>query len=345
MDRVMLSDAAATHYPASSVRRNFRFMAAPVRRIAVLGRGQARHQMVAELKARHGSYQVIDVPMETPAALDELIQRAQARGIDEVLVAAGSLNDVSLGPAIERLAACPVDISVDLGGIAHAAAELAYCPGQDKHRRPRIILIRQPMQGWHARLKRSVDVVLSCLALLFLAPLLCLVALAIRLESPGPVIFRQTRNGLDQRNFRVWKFRTMRMDDDPNRAASAQATRIDPRVTRIGRFLRRSSIDELPQLINVLRGDMSLVGPRPHPVPLDARFAPMLKLYAARHRVLPGITGLAQIHGCRGETDTLEKMAQRLRYDLEYIRSWSPWLDLKIILATLCGRFTHPNAY
>jgi putative colanic acid biosynthesis UDP-glucose lipid carrier transferase len=117
------------------------------------------------------------------------------------------------------------------------------------------------------------------------------------------------------------------------------------RITRVGRLLRQLSIDELPQLANVLRGEMSLVGPRPHPLPLNERFANQVALYSARHRVLPGITGLAQIYGCRGETDTLEKMTARVRYDLQYIRDWSLWLDLRIIAATLLGRFLHANAY
>lgn len=192
--------------------------------------------------------------------------------------------------------------------------------------------------------KRALDLSVATLLLVALLPSLALVALVIRLDSPGPVFFRQWRTGLDQKSFRIWKFRTMRAEEGPD-APFRQARRRDERVTRVGAVLRRLSIDEIPQLLNVIRGEMSLVGPRPHPLALNRSFETRLRRYADRHLVLPGITGLAQVNGCRGETETLEKMALRLQYDLIYVGRWSLWLDVKILAQTLMGRFLHPNAY
>jgi putative colanic acid biosynthesis UDP-glucose lipid carrier transferase len=171
---------------------------------------------------------------------------------------------------------------------------------------------------------------------------MALIALAIRLDSPGPALFRQQRQGFDGTVFELLKFRTMRHDPD---APFVQARAGDRRATRLGRWLRRASLDELPQLINVLRGEMSLVGPRPHPVVLNAAFMQRIRRYAARHRVKPGITGLAQVNGWRGETDTEEKMAGRACNDLYYIENWSLMLDLEIMVRTLLTGFGRKHAY
>ena len=169
------------------------------------------------------------------------------------------------------------------------------------------------------------------------------VAILIRLDSDGPVFFVQRRYGFNQQPFRIIKFRTMRtLDDGP---VIARATKNDPRLTRIGRFLRRWNIDEIPQLFNVLTGDMSLVGPRPHALAHDHEYEQRIALYARRHNVKPGITGWAQIHGCRGEVDTEEKMQKRLEHDLFYIDNWSLWLDLQIILRTVLSPAGYRNAY
>lgn len=182
--------------------------------------------------------------------------------------------------------------------------------------------------------------------LVLLAPLMLLTALAIRLESRGPALYRQERYGFDNRPIRVLKFRTMFVERcDPPDGAVTPARRGDPRVTGLGRILRSTSIDELPQLINVLRGEMSLVGPRPHASRQNEQFANLIDGYLARHRVKPGITGWAQVHGLRGEVDTLAKMQERVRYDLFYIENWSLQLDLRIILRTFLVGFSHPNAY
>jgi len=164
-----------------------------------------------------------------------------------------------------------------------------------------------------------------------LSPLLLLFALLIKLTSPGPVIFKQDRHGWNGEVIKVWKFRSMRVHDDHE---VRQASRNDSRITPVGRFIRRTSIDELPQLFNVLQGHMALVGPRPHAIAHNDYYSGKIRAYMARHRIKPGITGLAQVNGCRGETETLEKMQQRVDIDLRYINTWSLWLDIKILLKT-----------
>jgi putative colanic acid biosynthesis UDP-glucose lipid carrier transferase len=169
------------------------------------------------------------------------------------------------------------------------------------------------------------------------------IALAVKATSPGPVIFRQRRYGLNGKEFEIWKFRTMTVTEDGDQFV--QATRDDPRVTPIGNFLRRTSLDELPQFINVLQGRMSIVGPRPHPVALDEQHRRLIPRYYFRHKIRPGITGLAQVRGYRGQTDTLDKMRRRIELDIEYIDSWSLYLDLKIILLTIVRGVRDQNAY
>jgi len=191
--------------------------------------------------------------------------------------------------------------------------------------------------------KEIEDKALGGLVFVMLLPMMALIALAVAAESSGPILYRQRRSGYGGRQFTCYKFRTMRIDGD--RSEFRQAVRNDPRVTRVGRFLRRSSLDELPQLLNVLSGTMSLIGPRPHPRELDRRFAPLIAEYDRRLAVKPGITGLAQVRGYRGETPTLESMRGRIEHDLRYVDAWSPLLDLKILLATPLACLTSENAY
>lgn len=198
---------------------------------------------------------------------------------------------------------------------------------------PAIYLNETPISSHPAAAlgKELFDRGLALIALIVLFPVMLSVAIAVKLSSPGPVFFRQPRHGCNGLVILVWKFRSMRVHDD---VAVAQATRDDPRITRVGAFLRRTSIDELPQLINVLRGEMAMVGPRPHAVAHNHYYGDKIIAYMARHRIKPGITGLAQISGCRGETETLEKMQLRIEKDLDYINHWSLWLDIKILLKT-----------
>jgi putative colanic acid biosynthesis UDP-glucose lipid carrier transferase len=179
--------------------------------------------------------------------------------------------------------------------------------------------------------------------LIVLAPLLAAIAIAVKRGSPGPVLFRQRRYGLDGREINVFKFRTMKVCEDGSHVM--QAARNDSRVTPSGKHLRRWSLDELPQLINVLQGTMSIVGPRPHAVAHNEEYRKLIKRYMVRHKVLPGITGLAQVRGCRGETARVEHMEARVLFDLEYMRRWSPMLDLEIILATAVAVIKTDKAY
>jgi putative colanic acid biosynthesis UDP-glucose lipid carrier transferase len=190
---------------------------------------------------------------------------------------------------------------------------------------------------------RGSDIVLSCLILLLLAPLMLAIAVAVRMDSPGPVIFRQRRYGLYGEEIIVYKFRSMKVME--NGAAVVQARKDDDRVTPIGRFLRRTSLDELPQFVNVLQGRMSIVGPRPHAVAHNEQYRKLIKGYMLRHKVKPGITGWAQVNGLRGETATLDKMEARIQYDLDYLRNWSLWLDLWIVLKTVKVVLTRENAF
>lgn len=198
---------------------------------------------------------------------------------------------------------------------------------------PLIALCETPFHGTRGVSKRITDLTLASLILIPAAPLMLIIALLVRLSSPGPVIFKQRRYGLDGREIIVYKFRSMRVTEDGD--TIRQATQADSRITPIGRFLRRTSLDELPQLLNVLQGRMSLVGPRPHAVAHNEQYRKLIKGYMLRHKVAPGMTGLAQVHGMRGETQTLEQMEARVKYDLEYLRNWSPLLDLKILFKTL----------
>jgi Undecaprenyl-phosphate glucose phosphotransferase len=203
-------------------------------------------------------------------------------------------------------------------------------------------LTRAPLTSLEVLQKRALDIVLSALGLVLLSPLFLIVATLIKLTSSGPVFFLQRRYGFNQQPFRIIKFRTMTTLDDGD--VVRQATRDDERVTWIGRFLRRTNLDELPQLINVLKGDMSLVGPRPHALSHNREYEQKISLYARRHNVSPGMTGWAQVNGLRGETDTDEKMRRRVDCDLYYIDNWSMWFDLRILVLTVFSRGAYRNA-
>jgi putative colanic acid biosynthesis UDP-glucose lipid carrier transferase len=211
------------------------------------------------------------------------------------------------------------------------------------HGIPVVAMCETPFYGYRGIAKRVTDIALSLMILLMLLPLLALVAVMVKLSSPGPIIFKQRRYGLDGREIAVYKFRTMRVTEDGPQIR--QASKTDSRVTRVGGMLRRTSLDELPQLINVLQGRMSLVGPRPHAVAHNEEYRKLIKGYMVRHKVLPGITGLAQVNGCRGETSELKDMEARVNYDLDYLRHWTPMLDFKIILLTVIKIFRDDKAY
>jgi putative colanic acid biosynthesis UDP-glucose lipid carrier transferase len=208
---------------------------------------------------------------------------------------------------------------------------------------PVVAMCETPFHGYRGMIKRLMDVTLASLGVVVLMPLLLGIGWAVKRSSPGPVLFRQRRYGLDGREILVYKFRTMTVCEDG--AHVTQAQREDRRVTPIGKHLRRWSLDELPQLLNVIQGTMSLVGPRPHAVAHNEEYRTLIKRYMVRHKVLPGITGLAQVRGCRGETARVEEMERRVMFDLEYMRNWSPLLDVQILVATVIAVFRTDRAY
>ncbi|HYL87295.1 MAG TPA: undecaprenyl-phosphate glucose phosphotransferase [Burkholderiales bacterium] len=208
---------------------------------------------------------------------------------------------------------------------------------------PVVAVCETPFYGFNGLVKRLSDYVLATAILVLIAPLLVAIAIGVKLSSPGPILFKQRRYGVDGRKIVVYKFRTMTVAEDGD--VVRQATRNDARVTRFGAFLRKTSLDELPQFINVLQGRMSVVGPRPHAVAHNELYRKLIRGYMIRHKVRPGITGLAQVNGFRGETDTVEKMKGRIEHDLAYLRSWSVLLDLQIVLKTIVVVLRKQNAY
>jgi putative colanic acid biosynthesis UDP-glucose lipid carrier transferase len=208
---------------------------------------------------------------------------------------------------------------------------------------PTISVHEGPYYGINDWIKRMEDLIVGIIITILILPVMLIVAAGIKLTSPGPVIFKQKRYGFNGEEISVWKFRTMTVCEDGPEIP--QARKNDPRVTKFGEFLRKLSIDELPQFFNVLQGRMSIVGPRPHAVAHNEYYRTLIPGYMLRHKVKPGITGWAQVNGWRGETEILEKMQKRVEYDLEYIRNWSLWLDLKIIFLTVLRVFSGKNAY
>jgi len=272
-----------------------------------------------------------DVPMR--GNLSDLIKLIRRGDLDQVIVALPWSAESRLQEVVAELAVTPVRIRLapDLASFAFAHGPVALLGDL-----PVLTLFERPISGAEQLLKRYEDILLATLALLILSPIMLACALAIKLDDGGPIFFRQTREGFNNHVFRIWKFRTMRAEMcEPD--AIRQATRTDDRITRVGRFLRRTSLDELPQLFNVLGGEMSMVGPRPHAPSTragDRLFSEVVKTYAARHNVKPGITGWAQVCGWRGETDTEEKLLKRLEHDLYYIENWSLSLDFYILIRT-----------
>ncbi|MGI2170508.1 undecaprenyl-phosphate glucose phosphotransferase [Shewanella sp. MF05960] len=206
-----------------------------------------------------------------------------------------------------------------------------------------ISVFESPVNGMKRFYKRSFDIVFSFCAIVAISPVLLAVSIAVYMSSPGAILFKQDRYGLDGRKIKVWKFRSMTVTENSNKVV--QASKGDARITKVGAFIRRTSLDELPQFFNVLKGDMSVVGPRPHAVAHNEEYRKLVTYYMLRHKVLPGITGWAQVNGWRGETDTLDKMEKRVEYDLAYIRNWSLWWDVKIVFMTFFKGFVGKNVY
>ncbi len=271
----------------------------------------------------------------------DLITLARLFQIDEVVVTVSGRRDGAVDAVIRKLGTIPANVRLcpDIPELALPPREVGLLFGQ-----PVLTVYHRPLTGWNSVAKRTEDLVLCSLGLVFIAPLMLLIAAVIKLDSPGPILFRQKRPGFNNNVITVYKFRTMIHQDTPETAVP-QARRNDPRITRSGRFLRRTSLDELPQLFNVLQGDMSLVGPRPHAIAHNDQYAALIDDYLGRHRVQPGITGWAQVNGLRGETETLDKMQRRVEHDLAYIDNWSLLLDLRILFLTVFLTAFDRNAY
>jgi putative colanic acid biosynthesis UDP-glucose lipid carrier transferase len=324
------------------------------RRSIIVGAGALGAKTARALRARH------EVRTEVIGCFDD---RCGERIDPEALhMRLGGLADV--GDFVQRHAIAEVYITLPLGSqprivqlletLQGTTVSIYFVPDvfgisiiqgrlQDVNGVPVVGICETPFTGVNDAVKRLSDFALASAVLVLLAPLLLLLALGVKLSSPGPVIFRQRRNGLGGEEIVVYKFRSMRAMDDG--AVVRQATRDDPRITPFGAFLRKTSLDELPQFVNVLQGRMSIVGPRPHAVAHNEQYARLIKAYMVRHKVRPGITGWAQVNGLRGETDTLEKMRARVEFDLEYLRNWSLGLDLQIIARTVklvvADRYAH----
>jgi putative colanic acid biosynthesis UDP-glucose lipid carrier transferase len=273
----------------------------------------------------------VEMPVPVLGSSDDIINVVRANNVRTVYIAVALENSHMVEELYLKLANENIDIhwvpnifSLDL--INHSVKEMAGLP--------LLTLSESPLIGNYLMFKAIEDRVIALIALILLGPLMLIIALLIKLGSPGPVIFRQSRTGWNGKEFHIWKFRSMKLHQASNGEVK-QATKDDDRLTRIGRFIRKTSIDELPQLFNVLAGTMSMVGPRPHAIEHNFDYDQRISDYMTRHRIKPGITGLAQVSGYRGETDTLDKMKKRVEYDMQYINNWSFWLDLQILLKTI----------
>jgi putative colanic acid biosynthesis UDP-glucose lipid carrier transferase len=319
-----------------------------LRKVAVLGTGQAAVHLAQRLN-RCGEADFVGLFFDgdmvnvdgVAGNTDLLVSLAASGQVDEIIVALPWESSNDLNRAIGKFAALQTVIKVDpgLAGLKVPPLELEFVADI-----PTLTVQRRPLSGWGGPAKRAEDVVISLLLLILLGPLLLTIAILTKLDSPGPVIFRQERFGFSNNRFTVFKFRTMRHDPEPDPAVP-QARRNDPRITLVGAVLRRTSLDELPQLFNVLLGDMSLVGPRPHAAAHNEKYAALIDGYLARHRMKPGITGWAQVNGARGETENPQQMTRRLEYDLAYIANWSMLFDLKVLVLTIPAVLRGTNAY
>jgi len=272
--------------------------------------------------------------------LDELVNQARSGQIDRVYITLPMRSEARIKWLVSQLSDTTASVYIVPDVFVF---ELLHARSQNINGIPTISIFDSPMIGANGIVKRLEDIILSSLILCLIAIPMFFISIAVKLSSPGPIFFRQKRYGIDGRPIEVWKFRSMCVME--NGDDITQATRNDNRITPVGAFLRRTSLDELPQFINVLLGDMSIVGPRPHAVAHNEQYRGQISSYMLRHKVKPGITGWAQINGWRGETDTLDKMQKRIEHDLAYIHNWSLWWDLKIVFLTVFKGFVHKNAY
>jgi Undecaprenyl-phosphate glucose phosphotransferase len=324
-------------------------------RVAVYGAGQIARRVhdhlsnpslglrfVGVFDSRENPNRINAEGLVVSGGLDDLVQACQEGRVDRVIIALPQIAERRVNDIARKFE----DLSVSLNIVTHLATD--FLSANRTHHISQlgsvglIDIKTKQHTGWAPIVKRAEDLIIGSLAALIVLPIVPLIAAAIKLNSPGPILFKQRRRGRNQKVFEVLKFRTMSVMEDG--ANVRQATSHDPRVTSVGRILRRTSLDELPQLWNVLIGDMSLVGPRPHALVHDEKFGAMLESYANRHQMKPGVTGLAQVSGYRGETLTPQSIEGRVNHDLSYIRTWSLWLDLKIMVQTIAAVVIGHNA-
>ena len=325
------------------------------RSIVVIGATDQAHAFLAQLRRMNHPWNVVAGifddrisrigptfgPYPVLGTTADLMDFARSHRVDEVVICMPWSAERRISEFIEQMRELPVYVRLasDLAGYLSTTPKLTLIG-----RIPLLDMLNKPIDGWRLIAKLISDKILGILILLVSLPLMALIAIAVKLDSPGPILFRQTRYGFNNRPFELLKFRTMRADrgDEPD---VPQATKNDPRVTRVGAFLRRWSLDELPQLFNVLAGDMSLVGPRPHAVAHNESYAPQIHAYFSRHRVKPGLTGWAQVNNLRGETQTVEQMKARIAFDVDYIENWSLLFDMRILIRTALVVIRGENAY
>ncbi len=334
------------------IRRTARDGGVFFRRVAVIG----RHDLAAKFKeiAERGDSAVsimgvYDINFKDAATMKSFdltgnlaaLARAARNGeIDDIVIATPEAASEDMKALLRRLSILPVSIAIapNPHWLEHTGGEIVSIGGA-----PLLNLYRRPLEGWGGFLKTLEDRVLGTLGFLLAAPFIAAIAATIKMRDNGPVFFKQRRHGFNNEVFTIYKFRTMTVAEDGEEIR--QATVDDERITAFGRFLRRYSLDELPQLINVMKGEMSLVGPRPHALRHNHVYAQTIENYSGRHKMKPGITGWAQVNGYRGETSENERMAERVRFDLEYIDNWSLWFDVKILLLTIRAVLFPQNAY
>ena len=320
-----------------------------LKRIALIGEGAAADDIVQRTDAAHWAGYRVEAHFSAEESssthalrpLPELLDTLHQQNIDEVWIALPLRDEARIQHILMLLRHEPISVryAPDISSLRLLNHDISTILGL-----PMLDLRATPMQGINLWIKALEDRLLASLILLLISPLMLLIALGIKFSSPGPILFKQQRHGWGGRAIEVYKFRSMALHDEAPGHVQ-QATRHDRRITPFGAFLRRTSLDELPQFINVLQGRMSIVGPRPHALAHNEHYKELIDSYMLRHKVKPGITGWAQVNGYRGETDTLEKMQKRVEYDLYYIEHWSLGFDLKIIALTLFKGFNHPNAY
>jgi Undecaprenyl-phosphate glucose phosphotransferase len=327
------------------------------RRVAVIGAGDFSREFIERLRSEPHAYTVVglydDRLSRVPEVQDgvrvrgtvkDLLERSRDEQIDLIVVALPLQAAARISTILGQIRSAVADIclATDFVGYRYRSSQISSVGSN-----PVVLIEERPLKDWRAASKSAFDIVFASLLLIVASPLLAAIAVAIRLDSAGPVLFRQPRLGFNNRLFTCYKFRTMHhaMTD---LMGDRQATRGDARVTRVGKWLRALSLDELPQLLNVLGGDMSLVGPRPHPPNTkadDKLFTDVVANYAFRHRVKPGITGWAQVNGWRGETRTVDQIENRVACDLAYIENWSIWFDLRIMMLTITREILSRHAF